>query len=154
MHEKKVYDINLITLSKSYFVKHLLASFGMVLIYSWCIVNKKSSVLRKGIKKIHFLIHFIFCNRSQPDKTERLKVGRGLTHNKCCCSVSFIFFFFFLMFIYFWEREREWAWTGEGQRERETQNPKQAPGSELAPQSPWGSNSRTVRSWPEPKSDA
>ena len=36
---------------------------------------------------------------------------------------------------------------GERKRERETQNPKQAPGSELSPQSPTqGSNSRTVRS--------
>ena len=44
---------------------------------------------------------------------------------------------------------------GEGQRERETQNPKQAPGSAQSAQSPTrGSNSRTVRSWPEPKPDA
>ena len=41
---------------------------------------------------------------------------------------------------------------GEGQRERETQNPKRAPGSELAAQSPmWGSNPRAARSLPEPK---
>ena len=47
------------------------------------------------------------------------------------------------MFIYF-ETEREQV--GEGQKERETQNPKQAPGSELSAQSPTGgSNSRTVR---------
>ena len=53
----------------------------------------------------------------------------------------------FLMFIYFWERQRV---SGKGQKERETQNPKQAPGSELSAQSPtWGS-----RSWPEPKLDA
>ena len=40
------------------------------------------------------------------------------------------------------------------ERERETQNPKQAPGSELSAQSLMrGSNSQTVRSWPEPKSD-
>ena len=40
------------------------------------------------------------------------------------------------MFIYFWERERERerARAGEGQSERETQNPKQAPGSELSAQ--------------------
>ena len=38
------------------------------------------------------------------------------------------------------ERDREQA--GEGQRERETQNPKQAPGSELSAQSlTWGLNS-------------
>ena len=42
------------------------------------------------------------------------------------------------MFIIF---ERDRAQTGEGQRERETQNPKQAPGSELSAQSPTqGSN--------------
>ena len=35
----------------------------------------------------------------------------------------------------------------EGQRERETQDPKQAPGSELSAQSPTrGSNSQTMRS--------
>ena len=36
------------------------------------------------------------------------------------------------MFINFWQRDR--AWAGEQQRERETQNPKQAPGSELESQ--------------------
>ena len=46
-------------------------------------------------------------------------------------------------------------WSGEGQRGRETQNPKQAPGSELSAQSPTGGlNSQTARSRPEPKSDA
>ena len=36
---------------------------------------------------------------------------------------------------------------GEGPRERETQNPKQAPGSDLSAQSPTlGSNSRAVKS--------
>ena len=48
------------------------------------------------------------------------------------------------MFIIF-ERDRVQA--GEGQRESETQNPKQAPGSEVSAQSPTrGPNSRTVRS--------
>ena len=43
---------------------------------------------------------------------------------------------------------------GEGQKERETQNPKQAPDSELSAQSPTlGSNSWSVRSQPELKSD-
>ena len=66
----------------------------------------------------------------------------------CYCK-----YFFKCLFVF--ETERDRAWTGEGQRERETQNPKQAPGSELSAQSPtWGSNSRTARSWPEPKSDA
>ena len=60
-----------------------------------------------------------------------------------------------LMFIFEREREREREQTGEGQREGETQNLKQAPGSELSAQSlAWGSNLQTVRSWPEPKSDA
>ena len=56
----------------------------------------------------------------------------------------FLFFLlFFLMFIF----ERDTHSVGrEGQREGETQNPKQAPGSELSAQSPMlGSNSRTVR---------
>ena len=36
------------------------------------------------------------------------------------------------------------------ERERETQNPKQAPGSELSAQSPiWGSNPQIARLWPE-----
>ena len=44
---------------------------------------------------------------------------------------------------------------GEGQKERETQNPNQAPGSELSAKNPMrGSNSREVRSGPEPKLDA
>ena len=65
--------------------------------------------------------------------------------------VSFLFFFFliFITFIYFLETETGRAQVGEGQREREreTQNPKQAPGSELSARSPTrGSNSRTVRS--------
>ena len=66
----------------------------------------------------------------------------------------FIFLNFFLC-LFIFETERDTAWTGEGQRERETQNRKQAPGSEPSAQSPTrGSNSRTARSWPEPKSDA
>ena len=62
--------------------------------------------------------------------------------------------FSFLLFIYF-ETERDRVWAGEGQRGRETQNPTQAPGSELSAWSPMrGSNSQTRRSWPELKSDA
>ena len=57
------------------------------------------------------------------------------------------------MFIF--ERERLSASRGEAERERQTQNPKRAPGSERSVQSlTWGSNSQTVRSWPELKSDA
>ena len=59
------------------------------------------------------------------------------------------------MFIYFWETERDRARAEEEQKERETQNVKQASGSELSEQSPMGgSNPQTMRSWPEPKSDA
>ena len=44
---------------------------------------------------------------------------------------------------------------GEAEREREAENPKQAPGSELSAQSPMqGSNSSTMRSRPDLKSDA
>ena len=53
--------------------------------------------------------------------------------------------------VHFWEREHK---RGRAERERETQYPKQAPGSELSGQSPtWASNSWTVKSWPESKSD-
>ena len=59
------------------------------------------------------------------------------------------------MFLFIFETERDRAWAGEGQKEAKTPNMKQAPGSELSAQNPmWGSNSRTVRSWPELKSDA
>ena len=51
------------------------------------------------------------------------------------------------MFIFIFEREKGRVQAGEGQRERETQNPKQAPGSDLSAQNPrWGSNSQTTRS--------
>ena len=70
-------------------------------------------------------------------------------------DILYISFNFLKCFIYFWERARDRAWVGEGYRERETQNRKLAPGSEQSAQSPTrGSNSRTARSWPEPKSDA
>ena len=59
------------------------------------------------------------------------------------------------MFLFTFETERDTAWAGERQRERETQNPKQAPGSELSAQSPMqGSNSQTMKLLPEPKLDA
>ena len=57
--------------------------------------------------------------------------------------ILFFFFLIFLMFIF----ERQRAQAGEEQRERETQNPKEAPGSELSAQSLMrGSNSQTMRS--------
>uniref|UniRef100_A0ABI7Z927 TNFR-Cys domain-containing protein n=1 Tax=Felis catus TaxID=9685 RepID=A0ABI7Z927_FELCA len=50
---------------------------------------------------------------------------------------------------------KPWTKGGEEQRERETQNPKQAPGSQLSAQSPTQrSNSQTASSSPELKSDA
>ena len=61
------------------------------------------------------------------------------------------------MFIFIFERERvrEQAHKQGRGRERHTQNPKQTPGPELSVQSlTRDSNSQTVRSWPEPKSDA
>ena len=66
---------------------------------------------------------------------------------------------FFLMFIYLFLRETErevlGAYIEEGQKESEIQNLKQAPGCKLSAQSlTRGLNSQTVRSWPEPKSDA
>ena len=57
----------------------------------------------------------------------------------------------FILFI----SETDRASAGEGQRGRETQNRKQAPASEPSARSPTrGSNLRTVKSRPEPKSDA
>ena len=75
---------------------------------------------------------------------------------------AFFKIFLMLIFDYFWETERERerergrdkAWVEEGKRERETQNVKQALGSELLAQSlTQGSNSGTLRSWPESKLD-
>ena len=53
------------------------------------------------------------------------------------------FFFLFLIFFngYLFLRDRDRVRVGEGQKDRETQNPKQAPGSELSAQRlTWGSN--------------
>ena len=56
-------------------------------------------------------------------------------------------FIFCNVYLFERERERDRVRMGEGQRERETQNPKQAPGSELSAQSPtWGSDPQTARS--------
>ena len=57
-------------------------------------------------------------------------------------STLFTFFFLIVLNVYLFLRERrDRAWAGEEQRERETQNPKQAPGSELSAQIPtWGLN--------------
>ena len=60
---------------------------------------------------------------------------------------SYNLFFFNFFNVYLFLRETDRAQAGEGQRERETQNPKQAPGSELSAQSPTrGSNPQTATS--------
>ena len=67
----------------------------------------------------------------------------------CFLGVELIKFFslFFFFYTYLLLIERDRAQVGEGQREKETQNPNQAPGSELSAQSLMrGSNSQTVRS--------
>ena len=69
----------------------------------------------------------------------------------------YIIFFIKKIFfnVYLFLRQRETEHEQGRVRERETQNLKQALGSELSAQSPTqGSNSRALRSWPEPKSDA
>ena len=79
------------------------------------------------------------------------------TFSSCLCGFSFSFLLLFKKSFNVYEllRDRDRAQAGEGQTERETQHRKQAPGSELSAQSPTrGSNSRTVSSRPEPKSDA
>ena len=57
-------------------------------------------------------------------------------------SASLDDFYFYIFYnVYLFLRERERVHTGEGQREKETQNPKQAPGSQLSAQNPaWSSN--------------
>ena len=62
--------------------------------------------------------------------------------------ISFLFSFLFSFFnVYLFLRQRETDHEQGRVRERETQNPKQAPGSELSAQSlTRGSNSLTVRS--------
>ena len=47
-----------------------------------------------------------------------------------------VFYLFIWSFLFIFERASEQA--GEGQRERETQNPKQAPGSELSAEADTG----------------
>ena len=73
-----------------------------------------------------------------------------------CMGLEFvgflIFFFIFLMFIFERERESARVQVGEGQREGDT---KSEAGSRLSAQSLMrDSNSRAIRSQPEPKLDA
>ena len=82
-------------------------------------------------------------------------MSRGEMTDPYVASLFFTYFFktiFFNVYSFF---DGDRARVGEGQREREAQDPKQAPGSEPSARSPTrGSNPRTVRSGPEPKSDA
>ena len=56
-------------------------------------------------------------------------------------------YLFFNIYSFLRDRERQSMSRGGAEREGETQNPKQAPGSELSAQSPTqGSNSRNMRS--------
>ena len=65
----------------------------------------------------------------------------------------YIYIYFFNVYLFL--REGQSMSGGGAEGEGETQNPKQAPGSELSAQGlTWGSNPRMVRSWPEPKLDA
>ena len=60
---------------------------------------------------------------------------------------TYILFYLFIFNVYLFLRQRETEHEWGRVRERKTQNPKQAPGSELSAQSPTrGSNSRTMRS--------
>ena len=69
------------------------------------------------------------------------------------CGILLLFFNVLFIYLFIFERETEYE-LGRG-REREAQTLKQALHSELSAQSPtWGLNSETMRSWPEPKSDA
>ena len=64
---------------------------------------------------------------------------RGEYGNRKGWLNNFVSFLKKLLKMFIFERKR--MQVGEGQRERETQNPKQAPGSELSAQSPMrGSN--------------
>ena len=124
---------------------------GKVLL--WDILNCKGRVWSgksSGSEKHGVLLHVvgsIFTEASGFLPFSRL----GLT----CLFLCSYSFFFFLMFIFIFVCERDRAWVGQGQRQKETQNLKQLPGSELSAQSlTQGSNSQTMRSWPESKSDA
>ena len=64
-------------------------------------------------------------------------------------------FYFFSFNVSFFLREGQSVGRGGAERTGDTESEKQAAGSELSAQSPTqGSNSWTIRSWPEVKSDA
>ena len=72
-------------------------------------------------------------------RTEKLYSQRPADDRFLC--PFFLFSKIFNVYLFIFEKERDRAGAGEGQRERETQNPKQAPGSEMSAHSPTrGSN--------------
>ena len=99
----------------------------------------------------HLITESLYCLMCPSPMSPITSLTSPLATNSLYLSVSvFVCFFFKHLFVF--ETERDRARAGEGQRERKTQNPKQAPGSELSAQSPtWGSNSQTARSWPQPE---
>ena len=76
------------------------------------------------------MYEFVVC---RPERNRAARQGQGWDLGRLhACSLCLL--------VLGREGETEHEW-GEGQRERETQNPKQAPGSELSAQSPMrGSN--------------
>ena len=72
-----------------------------------------------------------------------MQVGKGRASHfpngasdQSCLLLSVVVFIFNFFNVFIYLRERDRTRVGEGQRERETQNPKQAPASELSAQSP------------------
>ena len=60
---------------------------------------------------------------------------KGEQMDTSCVALS-TFFFFLILFLHLFVFERQSTGGGGAEREGETQNPKQAPGSELSAQSP------------------
>ena len=102
---------------------------------------------------IYIWVYYFYCIIN-PHFTNFSVLMDIIYMTKSSLESSVIYFFkFFLMFIYIL-RERQ-SMSGGGTERVKTQNPKQALGSELSTLSPMrGMYPQTVRSWPEPKSDA
>ena len=84
-----------------------------------------------------------------------VRVGSSYTSVCVASPASLKKKFFFNVYLFLRRRATEHEQGRSRERERETQNPKQAPGSELSAQRlTWGSNSRIARSPPEMKPEA
>ena len=80
----------------------------------------------------------------EPTFAERKQFAQIFLGNLNLFSYSFIFF---NVYLFLRKRDTHRERVREVQKERETQNPKQAPGSELSSLNPtWGSNPQTTRS--------